>query len=149
MNNMWDWSSYSFGWEYKPRSSLCRTHIPSCTDLKDPDAHSKTGECRLHEHTPACTKSAIIISLLIVGTQWRRRRHPWRVPATRTHPCMHKKCHNNQPVDCGHSMEEEEECRLHEHTPACTKSAIDSCTDRSLCTTLAGIDQVPQDWWHT
>ena len=40
----------SFGWEYKPRSSLC-THAFHHTDSKDPDVHVLDSECRQQKHT--------------------------------------------------------------------------------------------------
>ena len=39
----------SFGWEYKPRSSLC-THAFHRTDSKDHDVHVLEGECRQQKH---------------------------------------------------------------------------------------------------
>merc|ERR1712121_342209 len=49
--------SYSFGREYKPRSSLCVACIPSSTDYKDPDAVDHEGsQCRLQQHTQHAPK---------------------------------------------------------------------------------------------
>ena len=44
----------SFGWEYKPRSSLC-THAFHCTDSKDPDIHVLDGWTQSTKGHPACT----------------------------------------------------------------------------------------------
>ena len=44
----------SFGWEYKPRSSL-RTHAFHRTDLKDPDIHVLDGWMPAAKTHPACT----------------------------------------------------------------------------------------------
>ena len=44
----------SFGWMYKPRSSLC-THAFHCTDSKDPDIHVLDGWMPATETHPACT----------------------------------------------------------------------------------------------
>ena len=45
----------SFGWEYKPMSSLC-THAFHCTDTKEPDVHVLDGWMPATKKThPACT----------------------------------------------------------------------------------------------
>ena len=44
----------SFGWEYKPRSSLC-THAFHRTDSKDPDVHVLDGWMPATKTHPACT----------------------------------------------------------------------------------------------
>ena len=44
----------SFGWEYKPRSSLC-THAFHRTDSKDPDIHVLDGWMPATKTHPACT----------------------------------------------------------------------------------------------
>ena len=44
----------SFGWEYKPRSSLC-THAFHRTDWKDPDVHILDGWMPVTKTHPACT----------------------------------------------------------------------------------------------
>ena len=44
----------SFGWEYKPRSSLC-THAFHCTDSKDPDVHVLDGWMPATKPHPART----------------------------------------------------------------------------------------------
>ena len=45
--------SYSFGWEYKPRSSLCVARIPSSTDYKDPDAVDHKCHSAGYRNTPS------------------------------------------------------------------------------------------------
>ena len=44
----------SFGWEYKPRSSLC-THAFHRSDSKDPDVHVLDGWMPATKTRPACT----------------------------------------------------------------------------------------------
>ena len=44
----------SFGWEYKPRSSLC-THAFHCTDSEDPDIHVLDGWMPATKTHPVCT----------------------------------------------------------------------------------------------
>ncbi len=59
------------------RGLVCVACIPSHTDLKDPDAHSKTGECQLQKHVPCMhipRKYARKISLLIVGIKQKEQK---------------------------------------------------------------------------
>ena len=44
----------SFGWQYKPRFSLC-THAFHCTDSKDPDIHVLDSWMLATKTHPACT----------------------------------------------------------------------------------------------
>ena len=69
--------SYSFGWEYKPRSSLCVACIPSSTDYKDPDAVDHEGsQCRLQQHNQHASKCRRNRRIVDSGRlKERRRRH--------------------------------------------------------------------------
>ena len=80
----------SFGWEYKPRFSLC-THAFHRTDSKDPDVHVLDGECRQQKHTQHAPSTKTKCDYLNGNKNKPSTHHPPRrnvttLMATKTNP---------------------------------------------------------------